>query len=135
MATQVKKAQAQVPQSNPFKAVDMASVTLMARSRDGKPMSPVTAALVKAVLALKVGQGIKIPSKIRVEKEIVSNGKNGTIYTYTGAPTVRNHALRQGVKLYNRRDTNGDLWVFRVKQEESTKEPVASSEPESLEDL
>lgn len=85
-----------------FEPVDMSTIQLVPKAGGGgKSLSP----FATKVFGLAHGTGFKIS-----EEQYGENGKK-LASTYAGA-------ARRGIKLRVRRDVNGQLWLFRVSEEE-----------------
>jgi len=107
---------------------DSDSIDWVGRSGGGgRAASPENQAIRDKADGLKVGQGFVIP-KAMVTIRPITNSKTGqtsTLYTYKGASLV--HKL-EGKKFRTKRDTNNNLYLFRVQpnvimtQEEETDE-------------
>lgn len=108
-----------VTKSTGFEPVDMSTITLIPKSGGGgKTLSP----FASKVYGLNHGTGFKI-----TEEQYGENGKK-LASLYAGA-------ARRGIKLRVRRDTNGQLWLFRVDEETErvANEAKAQREAEKLE--
>lgn len=91
-----------------FEVMDMSNIQLVPKGGGGgRELSPFSA----AVFGLEVGQGIRLSDE-------QYNGGKGVASLYAGAK-------RRGIKLRTRRDTKGQLWIFRV---ESPAEEEAAEE-------
>lgn len=112
-----------------FKVVDISTLEFLTSGRGGgKPMDPAVAKLIDKALTLQVGQGIKIPLSMRIQRTIT--GKNGAVselHTYKGAQSLSKRSLEQGMRFRTRRDTANNLWLFRV-------EPVVTTPVEEVEE-
>ena len=96
-----------------FEVFDMSNITLLPKAGGGgKAMSP----FAMKCLGLEVNQGIKISD----EKY---NGGKGVASLYAAAK-------RRGIKFRVRRDTNGQLWLFRIELEEVAEEYTEEGEGE-----
>jgi len=97
----VKAVTKTAPKQEGFEVFDMNGIELVAKGGGGgRGMSPFAA----KVFSLENGQGFKISD----EKY---NAGKGVASLYAGAK-------RRGIKLRVRRDTNGQLWLFRVTAEQ-----------------
>lgn len=128
MATVIRKVGAQVKQvvgkqvvksaTKPldgFQVVSIDSIEFLPSGRGGgKPMDPATQKLVDKALSLQIGQGIKVPVNMRLEREI--NGQNGKsiLHTYKGAQSLAKKAKANEMRFRTRRDVSNNLWLFRV---------------------
>lgn len=102
-------------QRDGFQVVDVDNIEFLSTGRGGgKPMDPATAALVNKALSLSIGQAIKVPQELRIKRGI--NGANGqsVLHTYKGAQSLSKRSKAQGMRFRTRRDTAGNLWLFRV---------------------
>lgn len=99
-----------------FQVVSIDSIEFLPSGRGGgKPMDPAVAKLVEKALSLQEGQGFKIPQSMRTQREITSaSGATSILYTYKGAPSVSKHAAANEMTFKTRRDTQQNLWLFRV---------------------
>lgn len=98
-----------------FQVVNIDTIEFLSSGRGGgKPMDPAVAKLVEKALSLQVGQGIKVPVNMRIEREI--NGANGksVLHTYKGAPSLSKRAKANDMRFRTRRDVSNNLWLFRV---------------------
>jgi hypothetical protein len=79
----------------------------------GRGASPENQAVRDKADSLKIGQGFVLPKGMVVKREIknASTGAVSTLYTFKGANLV--HKL-QGKKFRTKRDTSGNLYLFRV---------------------
>ena len=102
VATIAKKPVATVAKKDGFEIMDMGSIQLVPKGGGGggKALSPFAA----KVFGLLNGQGIKI-------SEEKYNAGKGVASLYAGAK-------RRGIKLRVRKDVNGQLWLFRVSEED-----------------
>jgi len=101
--------------SSGYQIVDIDTIEFMPSGRGGgRAMDPATATLIEHALKLKIGQGFKVPASLRIQREI--NGVNGksVLYTYKGAPALSRRAKTQNMRYRTRRDTAGNLWLFRA---------------------
>jgi hypothetical protein len=106
-----------VAKQDGFQVVDMSTIDLKPKSGGGggKQLSPFAV----KVFSLEHGQGFKISEERYGEK-----GK-GIASIYAGA-------ARRGHKLRVRRDTNNQLWIFRVTEEQEN-EALAAKEQRAQE--
>jgi len=99
-----------------FQVTDISTIEFLTSGRGGgKPMNPAVAKLIDKALTLEIGQGIKIPVSMRVQRNIT--GQNGVIselHTYQGAQSLSKKSKAEGMRYRTRRDTTGNLWLFRV---------------------
>jgi hypothetical protein len=98
-----------------FQVVSIDTIEFLPSGRGGgKPMDPATQKLVDKALSLQIGQGIKIPVNMRLQREI--NGANGksVLHTYKGAQSLSKKAKAGDMRFRTRRDVNDNLWLFRV---------------------
>jgi len=98
-----------------FQVVDIDSIEFLPSGRGGgKPMDPAVQRLVDKALSLRVGQGIKVPVNMRLEREI--NGANGKsiLHTYKGAQSLSKKSKANDMRFRTRRDVSNNLWLFRV---------------------
>ena len=107
---------ATVAKKDGFEVMDMSSIQLVPKGGGGggKALSPFT----QKVFALQNGQGFKI-------SEEKYNAGKGVASLYAGAK-------RRNIKLRVRKDVNGQLWLFRVTEEEET-EAIARDEERAAE--
>lgn len=79
----------------------------------GRGASPENQAVRDKADSLKIGQGFMVPKSMVVKREIknANTGAVSTLYTFKGANLV--HKL-QGKKFRTKRDTSGNLYLFRV---------------------
>lgn len=106
----------QVAKPEGFQVVSIDSIEFLPSGRGGgKPMDPAVAKLVDKALELEIGQGFKIPAAMRLERVITGqNGASSTLYTYKGAQSLSKKAKQNEMRFRTRRDTTGNLWLFRV---------------------
>ena len=99
-----------------FQVVSIDSIEFLASGRGGgKPMNPAVAKLIDKALTLEIGQGIKIPVSMRVQRNITGqNGVTSELHTYQGAQSLSKKSKVAGMRYRTRRDTTGNLWLFRV---------------------
>jgi hypothetical protein len=99
-----------------FQVVSIDSIEFLASGRGGgKPMNPAVAKLIDKALTLEIGQGIKIPVSMRVQRNITGqNGVTSELHTYQGAQSLSKKSKAEGMRYRTRRDTTGNLWLFRV---------------------
>ena len=98
-----------------YQVVSMDSIEFLSTGRGGgKPMDPATQKLIDKALTLQIGQGIKIPANLRVERAITNSktGVTATLYTYKGAQSLGKKAKDAGLRFRTRRDVTGNLWLF-----------------------
>ena len=102
------------PISDGFQVVSIDSIEFLASGRGGgKPMNPAVARLIEKALTLEIGQGIKIPIALRIEKQIPNaNGVTSTLHTYKGAQTLSKKSKAYGLRFRTRRDVSNNLWLF-----------------------
>lgn len=102
-----------VAKSDGFQVVNESEIEFATRG-GGRGASPEVEALKAKLRSLKIGQGVKVPLNMLVEREIT--GKNGTsiLRTYKGANTVAKMAYNEGMTFQTRRDTQNHLYVFHV---------------------
>lgn len=107
---------ATVAKKDGFEVMDMSSIQLVPKGGGGggKALSPFAA----KVFALQNGQGFKI-------SEEKYNAGKGVASLYAGAK-------RRNIKLRVRKDVNGQLWLFRVTEEEEA-EAIARDEERAAE--
>lgn len=107
---------ATVAKKDGFEVMDMSSIQLVPKGGGGggKALSP----FAQKVFALQNGQGFKI-------SEEKYNAGKGVASLYAGAK-------RRNIKLRVRRDINGQLWLFRVTEEEEA-EAIARDEERAAE--
>ena len=99
-----------------FQVVSIDSIEFLASGRGGgKPMNPAVAKLIDKALTLEIGQGIKVPVAMRVQRNITGqNGVTSELHTYQGAQSLSKKSKAEGMRYRTRRDTAGNLWLFRV---------------------
>jgi len=99
-----------------FQVMDISNIEFLTSGRGGgKPMNPAVAKLIDKALTLEVGQGIKIPVSMRVQRNITGqNGMTSELHTYQGAQSLSKKSKAEGMRYRTRRDTTGNLWLFRV---------------------
>jgi hypothetical protein len=99
-----------------FQVMDISNIEFLASGRGGgKPMNPAVAKLIDKALTLEVGQGIKVPVAMRVQRNITGqNGVTSELHTYQGAQSLSKKSKAEGMRYRTRRDTSGNLWLFRV---------------------
>jgi hypothetical protein len=104
-----------------FQVMDMSSIEFLASGRGGgKPMDPAVARLIEKALTLDIGQGIKVPVALRVQRNITGqNGVTSELHTYKGAQSLSKRVANSKhtdnpFRYRTRRDTAGNLWLFRV---------------------
>jgi hypothetical protein len=91
------------------KVVNMESVSLAQRTRSAKPE---TLALCEKAQGLKVGQGFMLPKEMVIRQNVkAKNGKVYKILNYKGYNLLRKI---QGKRFSTKRDTVGNLYLFRV---------------------
>lgn len=117
-AVQTQKAGVK-PASKPldgFQVVSIDTIEFLPSGRGGgKPMDPAVQRLVDKALSLKIGQGFKVPTNMRMERVINgSNGAQSTLHTYKGAQSLSKKAKSQDMRFRTRRDVSNNLWLFRV---------------------
>lgn len=103
------------PVSEGFQVVSIDSIEFLSSGRGGgKPMDPAVAKLVDKALTLQIGQGIKVPVAMRIDRTI--NGANGEsiLKTYQGAQTLSKRSTASGMRFRTRMDTSENLWLFRA---------------------
>lgn len=96
-----------------FQIVNESDIEFATRG-GGRGASPEVEALKAKLRGLKIGQGLKLPVAMVIEREI--NGKNGTsiLRTYKGANSVGKMAYNENLTFQTRRDTQNSIYVFRV---------------------
>lgn len=105
-----------VKQADGFQVMDIANIEFLSSGRGGgKPMDPAVAKLIDKALTLQIGQGIKVPVNMRVQRTIT--GKNGAVselHTYKGAQSLSKKSAEHDMRFRTRRDVANNLWLFRV---------------------
>ena len=105
-----------VKQATGFEVMDINNIEFLASGRGGgKPMDPAVQRLIDKALTLEIGQGIKIPTSMRLQRTI--NGNNGAtsvLHTYKGAQSLSKKSKANEMRFRTRRDVNENLWLFRV---------------------
>jgi hypothetical protein len=107
-----------------FQVVNVDSIEFLTSGRGGgKPMDPAVARLIEKALTLEVGQGIKVPVAMRIQRNITGqNGVTSELHTYKGAQSLSKKSKANDMRYRTRRDTANNLWLFRV-------EPLPESVP------
>ena len=105
-----------VKQADGFQVVSIDSIEFLASGRGGgKPMNPAVAKLIDKALTLEIGQGFKVPVAMRLQRNITGqNGVTSELHTYQGAQSLSKKSKAEGKRYRTRRDTAGNLWLFRV---------------------
>jgi len=105
-----------VKQAEGFQVVSIDTIEFLASGRGGgKPMNPAVAKLIEKALTLEIGQGIKVPVSLRVQRNITGqNGVTSELHTYQGAQSLSKKSKANDMRFRTRRDTNNNLWLFRV---------------------
>jgi len=111
-----------------FQVVSVESIDFLETTRGGggKPMDPATAKLIEKALTLQIGQGIKVPIALRIERPIKNSttGVESILYTYKGAVSLSKRVNPDEIRFRTRRDKTGNLWLFAV-------EPFTEAEREA----
>jgi len=111
-----------------FQVVSVDSIDFLETTRGGggKPMDPATARLIEKALTLQIGQGLKVPTAMRIERKIVNSttGAESILYTYKGAISLSKRVNPEEIRFRTRRDKTGNLWLFAV-------EPFTEAEREA----
>jgi len=99
-----------------FQVVSIDTIEFLSSGRGGgKPMDPAVAKLIEKAFTLEVSQGIKVPNSLRLQKNITGqNGVTSELHTYKGAQSLSKKSKAEGMRFRTRRDTSGNLWLFRV---------------------
>jgi len=113
-----------------FQVVDIETIEFLASGRGGgKPMNPAVAKLIEKALTLELAQGIKVPVSLRVQRNITGqNGVTSELHTYQGAQSLSKKSKAEGMRFRTRRDTSGNLWLFRVEPLEVVEVAVEEQE-------
>jgi hypothetical protein len=112
---------ATVKATDGFQVMDISNIEFLSSGRGGgKPMDPAVARLIDKAVTLQVGQGIKVPVSMRLERQITGkNGVTSVLHTYKGAQTLSKRSTASldtdaPMRFRTRRDTANNLWLFRV---------------------
>lgn len=105
-----------VKQAEGFQVMDISNIEFLSSGRGGgKPMDPAVQKLIDKALTLEIGQGIKVPVNMRIERTITGqNGASSTLHTYKGAQSLSKKSAAHEMRFRTRRDTANNLWLFRV---------------------
>lgn len=105
-----------VKQAEGFQVMNIANIEFLASGRGGgKPMDPAAQKLIDKAMTLQVGQGIKVPVSMRIERSITGkNGVTSTLHTYKGAQSLSKKSKENDIRFRTRRDVANNLWLFRV---------------------
>jgi len=119
-----------VKQAEGFQVVSIDTIEFLASGRGGgKPMNPAVAKLIEKALTLEIGQGIKVPVSLRVQRNITGqNGVTSELHTYQGAQSLSKKSKANDMRFRTRRDTNNNLWLFRVEPLEVVEVAVEEEE-------
>lgn len=101
-----------------FQVVSVDSIDFLETTRGGggKPMEPATAKFIEKALTLQIGQGIKVPTALRVDRPIKNSttGAESILYTYKGAVSLSKRVNPDEIRFRTRRDKAQNLWLFAV---------------------
>ena len=105
-----------VKQADGFQVVSIDSIEFLSSGRGGgKPMDPAVQKLIDKAMTLQVGQGIKVPVSMRIERSITGqNGVTSTLHTYKGAQSLSKKSKANDMRFRTRRDVANNLWLFRI---------------------
>ena len=113
-----------------FQVMDISNIEFLASGRGGgKPMDPAVVKLIDKALTLEIGQGIKVPVSMRIQRNITgANGVTSELHTYKGAQSLSKKSKAQDMRYRTRRDTANNLWLFRVEPLETVEVAVTEEE-------
>lgn len=98
-----------------FQVMDINSIEFLSSGRGGgKPMDPAVQRLIDKALSLQIGQGIKVPASMRLERTITGTNGQSVLHTYKGAQTLSKKSKANDMRFRTRRDVNNNLWLFRA---------------------